>query len=153
MVELPETEGVDPLLQVALLLEEPCHLGVVHGLREAVAHLLELREQRTLLGHRHLDVAPDVLGGVELGLLWQVADLGAGKRPGIAEEIVVHPRHDAKERRLPSAIRAQDADLGAGIEGEMDAFEDLAGGRHDLSQVAHREDVFAGHRAGNIATS
>jgi hypothetical protein len=27
----------------------------------------------------------------------------------------------------------------------MDALEDLSGRRHDLSEVAHGEDVFAGH--------
>ncbi len=91
------------------------------------ADLLELGEQRALVGHRHLDVAADVLGGVELRLLWQVADPGAGQRARVAEKIVVHPGHDPEQRRFPGAVRPQHADLGAGVEGEVDAFEDLAG--------------------------
>ena len=148
VIELPETERVDALLQVPLLLEEPVHLVVVHRLGEAGADLLELGEQRALLRHGALDVAADVLGGVELRLLREEADAGAGKRARIAEKIVILSRHDAEERGLPRAVGAQHADLGAGVEGEVNAFQDLAGGGHDLPEVAHGEDVFAGHRAG-----
>ena len=150
VVELPEAERVDPLLEVALLLEEPGHLLVVHRLGELRADLLELPEHAALLRDRLLDVAPHVLRRVELGLLRQVADLGAGERPGVAGEIVVHARHDAEQGRLAGAVRAEHADLGTGVEREVDALENFPRGRNDLPKVADREDVFAGHRAAKI---
>ena len=49
VVQLPEAERVDPLLQVALLLQQPVHLVVVHRLGEPGADLVELVEHRALL--------------------------------------------------------------------------------------------------------
>src|SRR5690606_5513639 len=87
------------------------------------------------------------------GLLREVADPDAGEGARVAEEIVVHPRHDPEQRGLARAVRPDHADLGAGVEGEVDALEDLAGRGHDLPQVPHREDVFAGHRGRNLTGS
>ena len=36
----------------------------------------------------------------------------------------VQPGHDAQQARLARAVRAQDADLGAGVERQPDALED-----------------------------
>ena len=148
VVELPEAERVDALLEIALLLEQPGHLVVVHRLGEPGADLVELVEHRLLLADALHDVAADVLRRVELGLLRQEADPRARERARVAQEILVDARHDAEQRGLARAVGAEDADLGAGKEGEIDPLEDLSRGGHDLSQVAHREDVFAGHRAG-----
>ena len=145
VVQLPEAERVDPLLEVALLLQQPGHLVVLHRLGEPGADVVVLVQQRLLLLHAVHDVAADVLLRVELRLLRQKPDAGAGERSRVTEEVLVHARHDAQERRFARAVCPEDADLGARVEGEVDALEDLAGGGHDLSEVAHREDVFAGH--------
>ena len=87
------------------------------------------------------------LVGVEQRLLRQVADPHAVRRLRFAEKILVDAGHDAQQGRLAGAVGADDADLGAGIEREIDPLEDLALGRDDLAQVPHREDVFAGHGA------
>ncbi len=141
---------VDLLLQAALLVEQLLHLRIVHRLGELHRDVVEVVQDLPQVRHAVLDVAADILRGVELRLLRQVADLGAGERACIAKEIGVDAGHDAQQRRLARAVRPDDANLGARIEGEMDALEDLAGGGHDLSEVAHREDVFAGHRAAKI---
>ena len=75
---------------------------------------------------------------------------GAGERAGVAEKIGVHAGHDAQQRAFARAVGAEHADLGAGIEREIDPLEDLLAGGHDLAEVAHGEDVFAGHRAAKI---
>jgi hypothetical protein len=61
-------------------------------------------------------------------------------------DLAIHgdARHDAKERALAGAVRADDADLRAEEEGERDVFEDALVGRMDAGNVLHREDVF-GH--------
>ena len=128
VVQLPEPERVDALLKIALLLQQPGHLVVVHRLGELGADLVELVEHRLLLAHPLHHVAAHVLGRIELGFLRQVADLGSRQRARLAEEVLVHPGHDAQQGGLPGAVGAEDADLGAGIEREIDALEDLAGG-------------------------
>ena len=49
--------------------------------------------------------------------------------------------------RLAGAVGAEHADLGARVERQADAAQDLPLGRDDLAQVLHRECVFASHRA------
>jgi hypothetical protein len=148
VVQLPEAERVDPLLEVALLLQQPVHLFIVHRLGEAGADLVELIEEHLLLLDPFHHVAPDILGRVEPRLLREVANSGAWQGARIAQEVLVHSSHDSEESGFSCAVGSQDADLGAGIKGEIDALENLAGGGHDLAEVAHREDVFAGHGVG-----
>ena len=74
-------------------------------------------EQRALRLHRELDVAAHVLRRIELRLLRQVADARALRRPRFALKVLVDAGHDAQQRRLARAVGAEDADLGAGIEG------------------------------------
>ena len=57
--------------------------------------------------HAVHDVALDVLGRVELGLLAQVADGEAGREARLAGEPVVEPGHDPQEARLAGAVRAR----------------------------------------------
>ena len=145
-VEIPAVGRLDLLLDLAVLLHHLLALGPL-GRAERRAELLEAPEQRPRARHRLLDVAAHVGGRVELGLLRQVADahpLG-GRR--VAEELFVEPRHDAQERRLARPVRPDDADLGARVERQPDALQDLAVRRDHLAEVAHRENEFGGHGA------
>src|SRR5262249_12880202 len=96
-------------------------------------------------GHGLLDVLAHVFLWIELRLLGQEADAGAFRRKGLAGEVLVDPGHDAQQRALAGSVRAQHADLGAGIERQPDALEDLLALRRDLAQVLHREDVLRCH--------
>ena len=91
-VEVPEIERLDPLLQIALPLEQRGHLVVGHRLGKAGGDGLELGEQRPLLAHRFLDVAPHVLGGIEDRLLRQEADPGPLGGARLADEVLIHAR-------------------------------------------------------------
>jgi hypothetical protein len=150
VVQLPEAERVDTLLEVPLLLQEAHHLVVTHRLGKAGTDLVELVENRLLLPNAIHHVPPNILGGIQRRFLGQITDLRARERTRISQEILVHPRHDPQERGFPSTVPAQHADFRAGKERQVNALEDLAGWGHDLSEVAHREDVFAGHRGRKI---
>ena len=62
------------------------------------------------------DVLLDRLGRIELRLLLEIADRDPLARPGLADEFLVAAGHDLHQRRLARAVRADDADLGVGIE-------------------------------------
>ena len=147
VVQVPDAEVIDLVLEPALFFQKPVHLVIAHRFGEAGRDGVEIVEQLAQLPHAFFDVASHVFGRVELRLLREVSDASACQRLRLADEVRIYSRHDPQQRALACTVGTQDADLGAGIEGEVDAFEDLAGGRHDLSQVAHGEDVFAGHRA------
>ena len=146
-VELPAPDGLDGVLEAPLLGEELLHLRVRHGLGEPRADLLEPAEEVAGRGHALLDVAEDRLRRIEPRLLREIPDPHVVGRPRLAEEVLVHAGHDAKQRRLPGAVRAEHADLRAREEGEVDAAKDLPLGRDDLPQVAHGEDVLGRHGA------
>jgi len=95
-VEIPAFAGVDPILQSRLLVEQLLHLLGRDRLAELRADVLEPREQCPNLGDAFLDVAADVLAGIELGLLREVADPEA--RGGNAS-----PR---KSRSTPAMMRS-----------------------------------------------
>ena len=50
-----------------------------------------------------------------------------------------------KQRGLPRTVGADDADLGARIEGEVDAPKDFAVRRIEATKVAHGEDELSSH--------
>ena len=77
-VEVPGVGAVDPVLHLALLLEQLVHLVVGHRLGEPRRDLLEALEQVALLGDAVLDVPAHVLGRVELGLLRQEPTVAPG---------------------------------------------------------------------------
>ena len=108
-------------------------------------------EQALRVRHRQLDVSQHVLGRIQRGLLGQVADADAVGRLGVAEEVLVHARHDAQERRLPGAVRAEHADLGARVERQIDPLQHLLVGRVDPPEVLHRVDVLVRHGGGSLA--
>ena len=84
----------------------------VARLAEPRAHLFEAREERARPRHTLLDIASHVLPRVELGLLLKVADPEPLGRKRLAEEVPVDAGHDPEQRRLPRAVRPEDADLG-----------------------------------------
>ncbi len=144
-VEVPAVRRLDGVLDAAVLGHDLLHL--VFG--EALAHLLaQLVEAREELLHRRdgrLDVLEDVLGRVEPRVLGQEADSRSVGGKGLAVELGVDARHDPEERRLPRAVQAEDADLGAWKEGEVDPLQDFPLGRDDLAEVDHRVDVLRCH--------
>ena len=83
-VEVPGVGGVDLLLQAAELVGGL--VGVVGG------QLVEAVEQRADLGDALLDVAAHVLGLVEVGLLLEHPDGGAGRELRLAAVLGVRAR-------------------------------------------------------------
>ena len=63
--------------------------------------------------HAVLDVAAHVLGLVQLRLLLEQPDGGAGRELRLAAVLLVLPGHDPQQRRLAGAVEAEHADLGA----------------------------------------
>src|SRR5262249_50419597 len=114
-------------------------------------HLVEALEQTLDAGDRLLDVAEHVLLRIQRRLLRQVPDLRPLGRLGLAEEIGVDAGHDAQERRLARPPRADDADLRARVERQIDPLQDLLVRRVDPTEVLHREDVLVSHEAGSVA--
>ena len=144
-LDLPAIAGVDLLLQLGLLGHERVHVGV--GVGEAFGDGIEAVEQRLGLADAFHDVAEHVLGVVEMRLLLEVADLDAVGGPGLAVEVGVAAGHDLQEARFARAVDAQDADLGAGEEGQGDVLEQLLATGENLGELLHDEDVLiGGHR-------
>ena len=103
-------------------------------------------------GGQELEIAADALRlppweqKVEVRLLRQVTGPHAVGGLGLAQEILVHARHDLEQGALARAVGAEHSDLGPRVERQPDPFEDLSLGRDDLAQVLHREDELVGHR-------
>ncbi len=114
-VEVPRVGRVDLGLEVAELLGDL--LRVVSG------ELVEAVEQRLGLGDAVLDVAADILGLVEVGLLLEHPDTRPRRERGLATVLLVHPRHDPQERRLAGAVVAEHADLRPRVEGQRDVVQ------------------------------
>ena len=132
-VEVPAVDGVDLLLDA----------GELVGGLVAVVHrqLVEAVEQRADLGDPVLDVALDVLGRVELGLLLEQADGRVRRQLGHAVELGVEPGHDPQQRRLAGAVVAEHADLRPGQERQRDVRQHLAVGRVAPREPVRGEDV------------
>ena len=143
-VEIPGVRGLDLVLDRGLLVQELLHLVRFEGLAEAGVDGIVAIEEGFRGGHGLHHVAQDILRGVELGLLREVADPRARGGPGGPDEVLLHAGHDPQERALARAVAPQDADLGPGIERQPDILEHLffAVG---LGQVLDREDVLRRH--------
>jgi hypothetical protein len=138
--KLPQVLRVNLVLQGGHLV---CGLvRVVH--RQFVVAFQDLG----LLGHAQHDV---FLGGelrVKLRLLREVADLGALGGPGLTFEVLVHPGHDLQEGRLARAVDADDADLHAGQEVQVDVLKAGLAAGVGLGDVLHVVNILiAGHGA------
>ena len=143
-VEIPEVLRVDLVLKGGHLLHQL--VGIV--LRDLHGDLVEAVELLLLGLHAEHDVAAHVEGGVELGLLRQVADARALGRPGLAGEVGVDAGHDAQQGGLARAVHADHADLHAGQEGQADVLEALLAAGIGLGDAVHVIDVLVGcHRA------
>jgi hypothetical protein len=97
-------------------------------------------EEARHLGHAVHDVAPHVLGLVEVGLLLEEADGEAGGQPGLARVAVVEAGHDPQQGRLARPVGADDPDLGARVERQADVAQDLAVRRVEPTHLVHGED-------------
>jgi hypothetical protein len=149
-VEFPRTRGINALLQFRLPLDERIHFLVGREGRKGGVDLLVLAQEVARGLHAQLDVALDVEGRVELGLLRQIADPGTLGGPGLSLKVVVDPGHDAEERTLSGPVGTHDADLGARVEGKVDPLEDLPLGRDHLAEVLHDVDVLGSAHATNL---
>ena len=107
---------------------------------------VEAVDQRLLGGDTFHHVAAHILGGIELRLLGQIAHPDAVRRPGLAGEIGIHPRHDFHQGGFAGAVDADDADLGAGIEAEPDVLQHLLAAGIGLGQTLHHiNELRTGH--------
>ena len=132
-VELPRAGGVDLVLQLGELVRGL--VGVVH--RQLVEAVQEVAHRT----HAVLDVAANVLALVQVRLLRQQADGGAGRELGLAAVVLVDAGHDPEQRGLAGAVESEHADLGAGEEAEVDVLEDGLVRRVRPAQLVHRVDV------------
>ena len=90
-------------------------------------------------------------GGVELRLLGQQPDRGAGRQLGAPGGRLVEAGHDPQQRRLAGAVRAEDADLRPGQERERDARQHLPLRAVELVDPVHGVDVIGGHEGYSVA--
>ena len=149
-VELPRVRRLDRVLHALVLGQETLAVGLREVRRELLVQLVETGEQRPRRGDGFLDVAENGLRRVEPRVLRQETDPRSLRRISLSGEVLFEPRHDAQESGLAGAVRAEDADLGAGKKREPDSAEDLPLRRNDLPQVDHREDVLVGHGSGGV---
>ena len=132
---------VDLLLHLPLLGEESVEIGV--GLGEGGGDRVEAIEQVAQRPDAVLDVAADVLGGIEVGLLRSQPTVAPAANRRCRSRLL-DAGHDPQQRRLPGAVRPEHADLRAREERERDVVEHLALGPVELGGPDHREDV-VGH--------
>ena len=131
--------SVDLLLHLRLLLDQRVEVGIRLG--ECRRDRLEAVEQVAQVADAVLDVAADVLGRVEVGLLLEEADGRSGAQLGGSARCLLAAGHQAQQRRLAGAVWAEDTDLRSWKECERDLVEHLAIGAVELRRPDHREDV------------
>ncbi len=148
LLEAPGVRAVDPLLDVRLLCEERVEVGV--GLGKRGRDGVEAVEEVAQRAHAVLDVPADVLRGIELGLLREVADRRLRIELGDARRGLLEPPHDPEERRLARAVRPEDADLRAVQERQRDVGQHLSLGAVELVGPVHRVDDLA--HGGSVGT-
>ena len=146
-VEVPGVGGLDPVLDARLFIEDLLHGVGRQILPQPGVDLVVPREQRLERRHALFDVAQDVLGGVEPGLLLKEPDRDPLGRGRLAEKGRVFARHDLQERALSRAVQSEHADLRAEIEREPDVVENPGVGRIDLPEAFHGVDEL-GHGQG-----
>ena len=138
-VEIPQPLGLDLVLQLGHLVRGL--VRVVHG--EFVVAIEDRLLRRDALHH----VLAHGLARIELRLLLQIADARALGHPALAGELLVDAGHDAQQRRFAGAVDAEHADLGVGIERQVDVLQDLAVARIGLGEAFHVIDELTGHPA------
>ena len=126
-LEIPQALGLDLVLELRHFVRGL--VGIVHG------ELVVAVEDRLLLLDAEHGVALHVERGIKLGLLRQVADLGALGDEALAGELLVDPSHDPHQRRFARAVDAKHADFRVRVEGEIDVVEDLLAARIGLGET------------------
>jgi hypothetical protein len=134
--------GGDDGFQPRLLLGELVEVGILF--RVGGIHGFELGLGFHDLAHAGFDLLAHGLGRVELRLLRQVADAQVRQVLHLALELGVGLGHDAQHGRLAGTVEAEQADLGAGEEGQRDVLDDLALRGDDLAHAEHGHYVL-GH--------
>ena len=146
VVERPAVDRVDLALELAHLLHQRVEIGVVLGIAHLGRDGVEAVDHVGDFAGAVLDVLEHILARVELRLLRQIADGDVLARPGLALEVLVDAGHDLHQRRLAGAVRADDADLGAVIELQVDVVEHrLLGAGEGLGHVLHDKCILGGH--------
>ncbi len=135
-VEIPEVLGVDLVLELGHFIGG--FVGIVH--RQFVVAV----EHGLFLGHAQHDVAAHIEGGIKLGFLRQVAHARAFGVPSLALEILVPACHDLEQGRFTRAVDADDTDLHAGEEVEVDILKALLATGVGLGHSGHVIDVLIG---------
>ena len=113
--KLPQVARVDLVLQGGHFIGRL--IGVIH--RKFVVPF----KNGGLFGHAEHDVALHVQRGIKVGLLRQVAHLGAFGGPSLTLKIGINSGHDAQQGRFARAVDADNADLDAGQEVQVDILE------------------------------
>src|SRR4051794_38362025 len=132
-IQVPGVGRVDAVLQPGEL---------VGGLVRVVGgQLVEAVEHVAQLAHAVLDVALDVLGLVEVRLLFEQADGRSGGDLRVPAVLLVLAGHDPQQGRLARAVQAEHADLGAGQEAQRNVAQHLLVRRVRARKLVHREDV------------
>ena len=156
-VEFPEVEGVDFVLINGLFGDDGVHLFWREVFAEFHVEFVIAVKNRLGFCDALLDALADGGIGVEAWLLGKVADLDAFGGLDFAGVAFVFAREDAEEGRFSCAVVAEDADLGAWVEGEPDLLEDdffviNAGEVFDLIDVlrSHGCSVILGSRGGRV---
>jgi hypothetical protein len=147
-IEAPDVVPVDQLLHLPLLDEQRVEVRV--WLCECGRDLAEPVEQVAVRPHAVLHIRAHILGFVQLGLLLQEADGGAGRELGDSGGRLLEPRHDPQDRGLAGAVRAEYPNLRPGQERQRDAGKHLPFRTVELVGPIHRVHVLA-HRPAKLA--
>ena len=141
-VDVPGVGVVELGLQLAHLGHEGVEVGVRVG--HLGRNLLEPCELRLDVADGLLDVLANRLVLGERGLLEQDPDCGSLGEVGVTVVRLVEPSHQLEHRRLTSAVRSDNTNLGAREERQRDIVENNLV-THRLSDVVHGVDEL-GHR-------
>ena len=133
--------GGDDRLQPRLFLGQLVEIGFRVGV--GGIDLVELGLRLHDFAERRFDFFLHRLVRIELRFLRQVADRDAGQVLHLAVVFLVHAGHDPQHGRLAGTVQAEQADLGAGEEGEGNILDDLPLGRDDLADAEHGHDVLS----------
>ena len=150
-VECPPVDRVNLGLEIPHLLHQGVEIGVLLGVAHFRGYRIEPIHHVRDFACAVLDVLKDVLAGIELRLLGQIADRDVFPGPGLALEFLVDPRHDLHQGRLARAVRSDDSDLGALVELQVDVVEHrLLRTGEGLGHVLHDKSILGGHGVASV---
>ena len=148
VIERPAIHRVDFLLQNAHFFHQRVEIGVFRRVAHQLGNFIEPADIHSHLTNAVHNVLFHGPGRIQVRLLLEIADRDPLTCPGFAGEILVLPGHDFHQRRFTDTIGADNADLGIGIELQIDILENrfllvLVG----LSQTLHDKTILGGHLA------